>query len=279
MGMSSQLLAESHLKSLETEGYLIIDELFDEVLLERLRADVDLASQECCQIQQQKAVGTSVDSSDNPLGGDGALGGAAHHAICFGDSFQDLLENRPAFELINDYLGGKFILNSFGAVTNTKSNSMYEHGMIVHRDTRSFHPTYRQMLWMFVMVDDFTAENGATHILPRSHDQEFQPSEEIFAEKSIQAEGKAGSILLVDGRLWHASGKNMTTGSRRILTLAFTLPYVKPQMDYVRYFGVNKVKSMSDNLKQLYGYYSRIPCDFEEWYSPPEERFYQSSQG
>lgn len=271
--------SKSALSQLEAEGCLIIENVFEKSLVGRLKDDLIKASKACFQIQSNQGVGRSIGSDENALGADGALGGAAHHVVCYGGSFLELLETKPCFDLISEYLGGLFILNSFGAVTNTKTNNMYEHAMLVHRDSRSFHPSFRQTLWMLVMLDDFTEANGATHLLAGSHCQENKPSDEVFFSNSMRAIGGAGSVAIYDGRLWHACGKNTTDQPRRALTLSFSLPFIKPQMDYVRSFGTEAVNKMSNNLKQLLGYYSRVPSNYEEWYLKPEERFYQSNQG
>ena len=268
----------SPLSQLESDGCLVIEKLFDPSLMLKIQKELVAATKKCFEFQLKQGVGKSVGDEDE-RGADGALGGAAHHVVSQGGSFLELLEEQPCFDLIGDYLGGNFILNSFGAVTNTKINNMYEHAMLVHRDSRSFHPTFRQTLWMLVMLDDFTVDNGATHLLVGSHSREGQPSDDDFFSNSMRAVGKAGSIALYDGRLWHACGKNFTDQPRRALTLSFSLPYVKPQMDYVRCFGEEKVKGMSENLRQLLGYNSRVPANYDEWYRKPEDRLYQANQG
>lgn len=269
----------SAMHSLENNGFVVFPEIFDADFCQKLSDEIDSATQECYAIQSRQGVGGSTDSDSNPLGADGALGGAAHHVICYGGSFFTLLEKQPLFELVRDYLGGLFILNSFGAVTNTRTNNMYEHGKLVHRDTRSYHPSFRQQLWFMVMVDEFTKENGATYVLKGSHTREFKPDDTEFRANAEQALAPKGSIMVFDGRLWHAAGNNMTDKPRRALTISFTRPFIKPQFDYVRYFGETKVSAMSDNLKQLLGYYSRVPSNYDEWYRLPEDRLYKSNQG
>ncbi|MCG8314838.1 MAG: phytanoyl-CoA dioxygenase family protein [Pseudomonadales bacterium] len=269
----------STLDALDIDGFVIVPNVFDTAFCQQLRVEIDRATQECYQIQQRKGVGNSHNSDSNPHGADGALGGAAHHVVCFGGVFLDLLEQMPLFDMVETYLGGTFVLNSFGAVTNTRINNMYEHGKLVHRDVRSFHPGFRQQCWLMVMVDEFTKENGATYILPGSQNQEFKPEDNHFYSNARQALGSAGSVVIFDGRLWHAAGRNITDFPRRALTISFTRPFIKPQLDYVRFFGEKRVEGMSENLKQLLGYYSRIPSNYDEWYQPPNQRMYRSNQG
>ena len=71
-------------------------------------------------------------------------------------------------------------------------------------------------------LDDFTVDNGATRILPRSHHTGVPwaseipiPDTEIPVPGEVVATGPAGSLLLRDARLFHAGGRNATAGSRR----------------------------------------------------------------
>ena len=271
---------ESWIKQLEEEGLAIIPNVFTSEFMDTVAVDIDTATKVCINIQQQHRVGTEAPEKKYIEGDDGPLGGAAHHVICFEGAFFDLLLKEPLFDMIEGYLGtGPFILNSFGAVTNTNTNNMYEHGKTIHRDSRSFHPTFRQQCWLMVMVDDFTVENGATWMWSGSHSREFVPSNEEFFNNAKQVTGTKGSVVIFDGRIWHAAGKNHTDILRRCLTISFTKPFFKQQMDYVRYFGSDRTKEMNPILQQLFGYHSRVPSNYDEWYQPPSSRFYKSNQG
>jgi hypothetical protein len=35
----------------------------------------------------------------------------------------------------------------------------------------------------------------------------------------------------------------------------------------------------SEQVRQLLGYNARVPSNLEEWYQPPEKRFYRRDQG
>jgi hypothetical protein len=265
---------------LERDGCCTFEDVLPEDLLERLRVEIDTGTQSCLEMQLTRGLGQVETGSEDPDGGDGVLGGAAHHIVAFGGAFFDLLEARPLFEVVEQHLdGGPFILNSFGAVTNTNTRNMYEHGKTIHRDSRSFFPHFHEQCWLSVMVDDFTKDNGATWFLPGSHTRPSAPTPEEFHRDGRQITGRAGTVVVFDGRLWHAAGKNITDQSRRCLTISFTRPFLKPQLDYVRCFGLERVEQMSENLKQLFGYYARVPINHDEFYKPAAERLYRSGQG
>ncbi len=85
--------------------------------------------------------------------------------------------------------------------------------------------------------------------------------------------------MVFDSNLWHAAGVNCTDRPRRALTLAFTRPFVKQQLDYPRALGYERGASFSPGLRQLLGYNARVPASLEEWYQPPDRRMYKRDQG
>jgi ectoine hydroxylase-related dioxygenase (phytanoyl-CoA dioxygenase family) len=66
-------------------------------------------------------------------------------------------------------------------------------------------------LWM---LSPFSAENGGTLVVPRSHLKSTNPTYWSIEEASkplpneFNASGPAGAVLLIDSRLWHATSKN-----------------------------------------------------------------------
>jgi ectoine hydroxylase-related dioxygenase (phytanoyl-CoA dioxygenase family) len=129
------------------------------------------------------------------------------------------------------------------------------------------------------MVDEFTIDNGATYLLSRSHLSDEKPDGKYFYDYAERAIGSCGSILLFDSQLWHAAGFNTTSAPRRALTLAFTRPFQKQQLDYPRLLGYHNGALFSEDLRQIIGYNSRVPESLDEWYQPIDKRFYKQGQG
>jgi ectoine hydroxylase-related dioxygenase (phytanoyl-CoA dioxygenase family) len=137
----------------------------------------------------------------------------------------------------------------------------------------------KTMIQMMVLLDDFTLENGATYMLSGSHQIAIKPDEDYFYENADRAIAKKGSIILFDSNLWHAAGKNTTDGNRRVLTISYTKPQFKQQFDYPRFLGYEFGESLSEGLRQILGYKSRVPATLDEYYQPLNKRMYQPDQG
>ncbi|WP_316753548.1 phytanoyl-CoA dioxygenase family protein [Pedobacter gandavensis] len=178
---------------------------------------------------------------------------------------------------IRHFLQGNYILNGINGVINLKHATPYVQN--VHRDMRSFTAPLKLMIQMIVLLDDFTLDNGATFFLSGSHKTPAKPNELKFFGKADRAVARKGSIILFDSLLWHAAGKNYTDDPRRALTLSFTVPYVKQQLDYPRFLGYEAGENFSEELRQVIGYNARVPANLYEFYQPLQRRMYQSGQG
>ncbi|RYG38462.1 MAG: phytanoyl-CoA dioxygenase [Burkholderiales bacterium] len=252
-------------RRMRVEGYCLFPRMVGPGSLARLRTEIPAAQEYCRSWQIRNGVEVGMQ-------------GAAHHIVGRGAAIDDFLFALHLDDCIADHFGGPYILNSFGAVDNADHRGgTYGHGMRFHRDVRTFSADLPLMINMLLMVDDFTVENGATRLVPGSHRVAERPSDEELERRSVRAIGSAGSILLFDSNLWHAAAPNITPRPRMALTLTFTRPFFKQQMDYPRMLGEDFPPN--DRVRQVLGYDSRVPANHDEWYQPPERRKYKPGQG
>ncbi len=258
---------ERYKSELAELGYTKINTFFDQKYCEKLNQSIEESYKFCRSIQLKNGVDLITD-------------GTLHHLVATGDSvYLDLLENiadSDLFLFIKDFFNGNFILNSYGGVKNLKSKPSYVAN--IHRDIRFFSDGLPLMLNLLILLDDFTLENGATYLLAKSHLKKERPSDEEFYNKSDRVVGKRGDIVFFNSNLWHAAGTNNTELERRAITITFTKPFMKQQLDYSRAVGYDFLETKSDELKQILGYFSRVPSNLNEWYQLPENRFYRNNQ-
>jgi ectoine hydroxylase-related dioxygenase (phytanoyl-CoA dioxygenase family) len=86
------------------------------------------------------------------------------------------------------------------------------------------------------MLDDFTAENGATRMVPGSHRWTQRP-QDVLADPyaphpdEILLTGPAGSVAVMNAHLWHGGTANRTSAPRLAMH-AFYCRRDKPQQQY-----------------------------------------------
>lgn len=128
-------------------------------------------------------------------------------------------------------------------------------------------------------IDDFSTDNGATHVVPRTHQLMTPPDETYLSENAIPVECPAGSMVVFDSTLWHAAGANTSGKDRLAINHQFTRSYIKQQIDYVRALGDAAVLQQKPRTQQLLGWYTRVVTSLDEYYRSENERLYRKGQG
>lgn len=172
------------------------------------------------------------------------------------------------------HLQNGFILPSFtpGEVPQTFQTTF-------HRDFPRDLNGYLASVNCLLAVDDFTADNGGTLVVPGTHQRAERPSDAYLRRNAIPVEAPAGSLIVFDSTLWHAAGANVSGRDRLGVNHQFTRSFLKQQIDYVRALGADVVKSLPPRTQQLLGWYTRVVTSLDEYYVLPDERLYRSGQG
>ena len=104
-------------------------------------------------------------------------------------------------------------------------------------------------------VDDFTDENGATRIVPGSHRLNRKPAPDEAAKESVALAAPAGSIIVMESRVWHKTGHNRTREQRRAGIFAwYTRPIYRQQENWFLSLNPAIRQFASDDLLVLLGY-------------------------
>jgi ectoine hydroxylase-related dioxygenase (phytanoyl-CoA dioxygenase family) len=148
-----------------------------------------------------------------------------------------------------------------------------------HMDFPRVYENYLASINAYFSIDAFTIDNGATLVVPGSHQKAVKPSPEELIKKAVPAECPAGSIIVFDSTLWHAAGTNVSGKDRLSINHQFTRSYFKQQIDYARGLGEPIVLSQKPRVQQLLGWYTRLPSSLDEYYRPEDQRLYRKGQG
>lgn len=106
-------------------------------------------------------------------------------------------------------------------------------------------------------IDDFTSENGATNLVIGSH--KWDPTREPEESEIIQAEMKAGSILIYMASLLHGGGHNRTENPRTGVVLSYCLGWLRQAENMYLSIPLEHAKMMSKKLQKLIGYATHQP--------------------
>lgn len=193
----------------------------------------------------------------------------------YGGTFVDIFNNRKLINPINAVLGESCVLYSYtsSSMAPGKGNDSSH----IHVDSPIFLNDYVLRMGVIIPLVDFTAENGATTYLPKSHKSANEPDEKFYFENCKTLDLKAGDAWFFHTRLWHSGGKNNTVDWRHALTMNVSRPWIKQRVDIpgvMRDFDQNL---LSEVAKQKLGFYAQVPRSYDEYWAPPEKRTFRQS--
>jgi len=101
-------------------------------------------------------------------------------------------------------------------------------------------------------IDDFTADNGATVVIPGSHRWgQGRPGPDAQARPVVMP---AGSCVFFVGTLWHGGGANTTTRERLAVTAQYCEPWLRPMEAYTLSISRDIARTVSDDIRRMLGY-------------------------
>ena len=102
-------------------------------------------------------------------------------------------------------------------------------------------------------LDDFTLENGATHVVPGSHQG---PSRSVLEEPvpTAQATMPKGSLLLYLGSVLHGGGANHTDEPRMGLINTYSLGWLRQEENHYLAIPREIADTYPDHIRKLMGY-------------------------
>lgn len=101
-------------------------------------------------------------------------------------------------------------------------------------------------------IDEFTEDNGATVIIPGSH--EWGEDRVGQRAEAIPAEMPAGSVVFFLGTTWHGGGQNQSHDARFAVTHQYCEAYMRQQENYLLELSKETVRDLSPELQALIGY-------------------------
>jgi len=147
--------------------------------------------------------------------------------------FRALVQHPTALDLVCSLLGPEFLISNFTAnIARPGARSMPLHSdQAIVVPEPWLHPWAINIIWC---LTDVRFENGATLFLPGSHRfarRSDVPPDALSHMRPFEAE--AGSIIAMEGRVWHTSGANITDDEDRALLFGYyTAPFLRPQVNW-----------------------------------------------
>lgn len=150
-------------------------------------------------------------------------------------------------------LGDAFILNQQNGVINPANQSDYNQGAY-HRDLpyQHFVSTRPLAINALFCIDAFSAENGATKVIPGSHKQEAFPSDAAAHRLEQTVAAPRGAFIVMDAMTFHCGSPNRSDRPRRAVNHLYSLPFIKQQIDLSSVLMLNQNERVASDIAEYY---------------------------
>lgn len=168
--------------------------------------------------------------------------------------FRELICHPDAVHLVDALLGDDFMISNFTAnIARPGSGSMGLHSdqaLVVPEPW--LEPWSINIIWC---LTDVTFENGATLFIPGSQTVKRRRDLGPDPRSRLQPfEAKAGSIIAMDGRVWHTSGKNITENEDRALLFGYySRGFLRPQVNWNAALPLSLQGQLDEELSRRLG--------------------------
>lgn len=243
-GLDDEVLADA-LRRLDDTGVAVVPGVLDVAgtshALERLWAAADES--------ERRGISTRAEGLDP-----NASNVRVWNLIDLDPVFAELIAHPAADALVAGLIGERYIVSNFTAnIARPGSGSM-----MVHSDQSLVMPPpwlgahALNIIWC---LTDVRPDNGATLYLPGSH--RFTTPDEMPADlptRLVPFEAPAGSIVAMDGRVWHTSGANVTADEDRALLFGFYCrPFLRPQWNHPVGLSTATQDALNEQLRYRLG--------------------------
>ena len=237
------VFTNAHRASLDEQGYCVVEDVLDPEQIADVRHRLQAAAAE----SERRGVPTYIEGLDpNPNNV------RVFNLLDLDPVFVELISHPLGLEIARHVLADDFIISNFTAnIAKPGSGSMFVHSDLALVLPEPWHaPWSLNVIWC---LNDARGENGATRFLPGSH--RIERMEDVpadIADKMIPFEAKAGSVVAMEGRLWHTSGANKTQDEERGLLFGYYCrSFIRPQWNHSEALSEETKAALSPELMEL----------------------------
>ncbi|ORV08353.1 phytanoyl-CoA dioxygenase family protein [Mycobacterium celatum] len=162
-----------------------------------------------------------------------------------------LVDHPRVLAVLDRLLMPNYLLSALQAINIQHGES----AQLLHHDD-GFYPVPRPRaplaaatIWA---IDDFTADNGATVLVPGSHRWgKRRPGPD---DPLLPVVMPAGSCVFFVGTLWHGGGANTSSRDRLAITAQYCQPWLRPMEAYLLSVPREIARTVSDDIRRMLGY-------------------------
>ncbi len=220
-------------------GYVVMEDIIDPVRCDQLVGDLE-------RIEAEMAIGPG----DNGFEGFATV--RIYNLLTHGALYEAIATEPAVLDVVERVLDRGCLVSSLSSIAIGPG----ERAQPIHADDQLLPlpkphvPIVCNTMWA---LTDFTAENGATRLVPGTHLADHDPD---FggAYETVAATMRKGSVLVWNGSLWHGGGANSTESRRYGIAMNYCAGWVRQQENQQLGIPLDVARGFSKRLRELAGF-------------------------
>jgi ectoine hydroxylase-related dioxygenase (phytanoyl-CoA dioxygenase family) len=230
----------AHLERLERDGYTILEGAFAPAFADELREDVERLERDL-----GEGPGKNVFEGFKTV--------RVYNLLARGKVYERIPVHEDVLAVVEGVLDRGCLVSSLSSIAigpGEQAQPTHTDDMLIPLP-RPHVPIVCNTMWALTA---FTADNGATRVLPGSHASIASPEPGKEYEGMVAAEMPKGSVLVFNGSIVHGGGANRT-GERRVgIAMNYCAGFIRQQENQQLGIPREIARGFSPRLRKLVGY-------------------------
>jgi ectoine hydroxylase-related dioxygenase (phytanoyl-CoA dioxygenase family) len=230
---------DAHVERIAHDGYTIVENAIEPDFVDALADDL---------LRLERYFG--VQPADNDFEGRRTV--RIYNLLAYGPLYEHIPVHPNVLPIVEGVLDRGCLISSLSSIAidpGEIAQPIHADDQLIPLD-KPHRPTVCNSMWA---LTDFTAENGATRIIPGTHTSAHNPNYGQHYD-SIAAEMPKGSVLVWHGSLWHGGGANTTSERRVGIAMNYCAGFIRQQENQQLGLARETVERFPPRLRELVGY-------------------------
>ncbi|HET7505613.1 MAG TPA: phytanoyl-CoA dioxygenase family protein [Kofleriaceae bacterium] len=229
-----------HLEDMTRDGFTLVEDVIDAATVAALRDDI-------WRLERELAIQPATNLFE------GVRTTRIYNLLARGAIYQQIPVHERVLPIVEGVLDRGCLVSSLSSIAIGPG----EAAQPLHADDQLIplpRPHVSIICNTMWALTDFTADNGATRVVPGSHRADRSPQPFGEPVETRAAEMKAGSVMVFDGSIWHGGGANRT-GERRLgIAMNYCAGWLRQQENQQLGIPLEVARTFSPRLRKLAGF-------------------------
>lgn len=231
--------ADMHARRIAEEGWTIVPDAIETDLLDEITEMLD-------RLENELGIGPCTNTFE------GHATVRIYNLLARGEVFWRIPVHPMVLPIVDRVLDPGCLVSSLSSIAigpGERAQPIHADDQLIPLD-KPHQPIVCNSMWA---ITDFTEENGATRLVPRTHLADGNPNP-FDPHETIAAAMPRGSVLIWNGSLWHGGGANSTDERRVGIAMNYCAGFIRQQENQQLGIPLPMVARMPKRLQELAGF-------------------------